>query len=312
MNQFWIKILSVPILAIALVSCQKDAITGIDATATPATIASAATSSLTATVKGTGMFIPAVDWSIVSGGGSLSSSTGPSVTYTAPSVTVSTAVQVKAASQGDSSVSKTVMVTVQPAAATPKPTINAFSATPSSLTAAGQVTLIWDVSDATSLSVDSGVGAVTGTSKVVSVASSTAFTLTATNANGSSTSTVTVTVASLPAPPTVVSVSPADGSIGVTADAKIIVTFSKPMDQAATQAAYQSADLPSTGVTFDWNAAATEMTVKPNAPLIYATGSDPNAVVAKAYAFRLTSTAKDKTGNALVEVNSSWLAHLED
>jgi Bacterial Ig-like domain len=305
MNHYWIKVLSVPLLALALVACPVDKITGIDATANPATIASGATSSLTATVSGTGAFNAGVNWSIVSGGGSLSSNMGASVTYTAPSVTSSTTVQIKAAAAGDSSVFKTLTFTVQPATSTPKPTINAFSATPASLTAAGQVTLVWDVSDATSLSVDSGVGAVTGTSKVVSVTSSTAFTLTATNANGSSTKTIEVTVASLPAPPTVVSVSPENGAKGVRADAKIVVTFSKAMDQSATQAAYQSADLPAVGVTFDWNAAGTEMTIKPNAPLEYAKETDV-VVMAKNYEFKLTSTAKDKGGLALTPLTSSF------
>jgi Bacterial Ig-like domain len=292
-------------LAATLTACPVDKVTGIDATANPATIASAATSSLTATVSGTGTFNAAVNWSIVSGGGNLSSTTGGTVTYTAPSVTSSTAVQIKATAAGDSSVSKTLAITVQPATSTPKPIINAFSATPASLTAAGQVTLSWDVSDATSLSVDSGVGAVTGTSKVVSVTSSTAFTLTATNANGSSTKTVTVTVASLPAPPTVVSVSPANAATGVSADAKIVVTFSKPMDQTATQAAYQSTDLPAAGVTFDWNAAGTEMTIKPNAPLEYVKETDV-VVTPKNYEFKLTSTAKDTGGLALTPLTSSF------
>ena len=310
MNQFWIKLFSVPLFVIALVSCPNDTatsikITGIDATATPATITSAATSSLTATVSGTGAFNAGVNWSIASGGGNLSASTGANVTYTAPSVTSSTTVQIKVTAAGDSSMFKTVTITVQPATATPKPIINAFSATPSSLTAAGQVTLIWDVSNATSLSVDSGVGAVTGTSKVVSVASSTAFTLTATNANGSSTSTVTVTVAALPAPPTVVSVSPADGSTGVAADAKIVVTFSKPMDQAATQMAYQSTSLPPSAVSFTWDASGTVLTLKPNAPLESARGSS-FTIPPTTYAFTLSATAKDKSGAALAPLTSKF------
>lgn len=118
MNQYWIKVLSIPLLAAALVSCPTDMgtgikVTGIDASAMPATIASAATSSLTATVSGTGAFNAGVNWSIVSGGGSLSASTGGSVTYTAPSVTVSTTVQIKATAAGEVSISKTVAITVQ-------------------------------------------------------------------------------------------------------------------------------------------------------------------------------------------------------
>jgi sugar lactone lactonase YvrE len=112
MNHHWIKVFSVPLFAAILVACPDPKITGIDASATPTTIASAATSSLSATVSGTGAFSPAVNWSIVSGIGSLSASTGGSVTYTAPSVTVNTTVQIKATAAGDSSVSKAVTVMV--------------------------------------------------------------------------------------------------------------------------------------------------------------------------------------------------------
>jgi hypothetical protein len=313
MNHDWIKALLIPLLAAALVACPvkdppnvNDKITGIEASATPASIGSGATSSLVATVSGTGTFNTAVNWSVSLGGGSLSGSTGSSVTYTAPSVTTSTNVQIKATAAGDSSVSKTLLITVQPSTPTPsKPTINAFSATPTSLTAAGQVTLIWDVNDATSLSIDSGVGAVTGTSKVVSITSSTAFTLTATNASGSSTKTLDVTVASLPTPPTVVSVSPANGATGVSADAKIVVTFSKPMDQAATQMAYQSTSLPPSGVSFTWDASGAVLTIKPNAPLEYAKGTT-FTTVPTAYTFALSGTAKDKTGVALSPLTVSF------
>jgi Bacterial Ig-like domain len=108
-----------------------------------------------------------------------------------------------------------------------------------------------------------------------------------------------------PAAPTVVSVIPANSATGVSADAQIVVTFSKPMDQAVTQVAYQSADLPAVGVTFDWNAAGTEMTIKPNAPLEYTKGTN-TGVVAKNYEFKLTSTAKDKSGLTLVPLTSSF------
>jgi sugar lactone lactonase YvrE len=127
MTQFWMKSLLVPFLIVVLVACPPivtDKITNVDASATPATIASAATSSLTATVSGTGTFNAAVSWSIVSGGGSLSSSTGGTVTYTAPTVTASTPVQIKATAAGDSSVSKTVQVTVNPSTSTGTLTLN--------------------------------------------------------------------------------------------------------------------------------------------------------------------------------------------
>lgn len=121
MMQSWMKALLVPFLIAVLVACPPtvtDKITGIDASATPATINSGATSSLTATVGGTGSFNAAVSWDILSGGGSLSATTGGTVTYTAPTVSASTPVQIKATAAGDSSISKTVQVTVNTPAAT--------------------------------------------------------------------------------------------------------------------------------------------------------------------------------------------------
>jgi Bacterial Ig-like domain len=102
--------------------------------------------------------------------------------------------------------------------------------------------------------------------------------------------------------PTVVSVSPADGLRGVASGARIVVSFSRPMDQLATQAAYQSGSLPASGVTFDWDSAGTVLTITPNAPLDYARGMN-TSVAAKAYGFKLTSVAKDKAGNALTPLN---------
>jgi hypothetical protein len=188
-----------------------------------------------------------------------------------------------------------------------KPTITSFSASPASLPAGGgSTTLIWDVKDATTLSIDNGVGAVTGTSKTVSVTSDKTFTLTAMNDSGSTTQTASVSVAAGAdtTPPTVVSIEPQDGATGVKKDANIIITFSEKMDQAATQTAYQSATL--AAVTFTWNAEGTTLTVKPNAPLAYSTGTDPNAIVAQNYSFSLTTTAKDAAGNALATVSSSF------
>ena len=97
------------------------------------------------------------------------------------------------ATNATGSVSASTAVTV---AALPAPTITSFSATPAALPASGgAVTLTWASTDAATLSIDSGVGAVTGTSKVVNVAANTTFTLTATNPTGAATRTTAVTVA---------------------------------------------------------------------------------------------------------------------
>jgi hypothetical protein len=76
------------------------------------------------------------------------------------------------------------------------PKITAFTATPSTVTIGESVTLGWTISGtATSLSIDNGVGDVTGkTSVVVLPAANTTYTLTAVNASGSATKAVAVTV----------------------------------------------------------------------------------------------------------------------
>lgn len=80
--------------------------------------------------------------------------------------------------------------------ATNTPVISSFTASPAELPAGGgSVTLTWEVTDATTLTIDQGVGEVTGTtSEIVNVTATTTYTLTATNTAGSSTENTTVTV----------------------------------------------------------------------------------------------------------------------
>jgi hypothetical protein len=77
------------------------------------------------------------------------------------------------------------------------PVIATFTATPTSLTAAGNVELQWSVTGATSLEINQGVGAVTpldAGSKSLTVDATKTFTLTAKNTDGTVTSTTDVTV----------------------------------------------------------------------------------------------------------------------
>ncbi len=74
------------------------------------------------------------------------------------------------------------------------PVVNAFTATPASIEAGGTSQLAWIVTGATSLSLDQGIGAVTGAGRAVSPAVTTTYTLTARNADGSATASATVTV----------------------------------------------------------------------------------------------------------------------
>ena len=72
--------------------------------------------------------------------------------------------------------------------------------------------------------------------------------------------------------PRVLSVSPADGATGVTSDAVIVITFNCPMDGPAFEAAYHSADLPVSSLTFTWNDTRTAVTLKPKTGLVYQAG----------------------------------------
>jgi peptidoglycan-associated lipoprotein len=90
-----------------------------------------------------------------------------------------------------------------PAPPPPKaPTIAQFTAEPSSIERGQSATLRWSVTDATSISIDQGVGTVQANgNRRVSPTDSTTYTLTATGPGGSTTSTATVNVTAPPPPP---------------------------------------------------------------------------------------------------------------
>lgn len=75
------------------------------------------------------------------------------------------------------------------------PTISSFTVNPSTIAPGQPVTLSWNVSGATLIGIDNGVGTVTNlTSTTVTPTITTTYTLTATNSTGSTTASVTVTV----------------------------------------------------------------------------------------------------------------------
>jgi alpha-tubulin suppressor-like RCC1 family protein len=87
-------------------------ITAVTATATATTLNASATTALTATVTGTGAFDGSITWSLQSGGGTLSATTGSSVTYSAPSAIAASTTVIKATSTADSSKSASVTITI--------------------------------------------------------------------------------------------------------------------------------------------------------------------------------------------------------
>lgn len=83
------------------------------------------------------------------------------------------------------------------------PSINSFTADPGLITPGQSATLSWDVSSADAISIDNGVGVVTGTSKTISPTSTTTYILTASNSVGQGTAQITVTVSANTTPITV-------------------------------------------------------------------------------------------------------------
>lgn len=205
--------------------------------------------------------------------------------------------------------------TAPPAGDTTAPTVS-LTATPNPVTAAGAVLLTAAATDdvgvtqvvfyrgATEISTDTAAPYEATSNLTAADNGSVQYRAVASDAAGNTkeaTSDVTVNIGA-PADttaPSVVSISPAGGATGVAKDANIVVTFSEKMNQAATQAAYQSTDLPASDVTFSWNPAGTVMTINPNADLLY-------TAAGKTYAFSLTTTATDIAGNALPATNSSF------
>jgi Bacterial Ig-like domain len=97
--------------------------------------------------------------------------------------------------------------------------------------------------------------------------------------------------ASTPTAPKIISVDPPNDAEGMRKDTNITITFSEAMDKAATQAAYQSVDIPAGQVVFGWNDAGTVLTIDPNQDLTYRevfTGSQ----TANSYKFSLSKAAK--------------------
>jgi hypothetical protein len=90
--------------------------------------------------------------------------------------------------------------------------------------------------------------------------------------------------------PTILNATPSDGTLGVARSASITVVFSEPMDKASAQTAFAITAPPgfNAGV-FNWNAAGTEMTFKPDANFTYGTE----------VSWRVSDAARDLSANTL-------------
>ncbi len=96
--------------------------------------------------------------------------------------------------------------------------------------------------------------------------------------------------------PSVTAATPADGAVGVSKNDAVVLTFSEPMDTAATEAAFEllAPDGTPLPVSFSWEDEDRRLVATPAAPLAYS----PNASYLT-YHYNLAATAKDPAGNPL-------------
>jgi hypothetical protein len=162
--------------------------------ASPANISAGESSSLSWTVSG------ATSVSIDQGVGNVALTGSRTVAPTNTTVYTMTATN----SAGSVTATTEIIVTGTVTPPTPggMPTINSFTATPSIIGLGDSAILSWSVSNATSVSINYGVGSVGSSgSTYVSPSTTTTYTLTATNAYGSLTAAALVQVSGIPSPP---------------------------------------------------------------------------------------------------------------
>jgi hypothetical protein len=167
-------------------------------TAAPTSISSGSSSALTWSTSG------ATSISITPGTFTSSSATGS--TNVSPSATTTYTLT---ATNAAGSVTSTASVTVTANPPPSKPTINSFTAAPTSISSGSSSTLTWSTSGATSISITPGIftsSSATGSTNV-SPSATTTYTLTATNSAGSVTSTAKVTVTSSGGPLSLITTS---------------------------------------------------------------------------------------------------------
>ena len=205
-------------------------------------------------------------------------------TFTSASATGTTSVSPTAtttytltATNAVGTATSTVTITVTKAS---KPTINSFTASPTSITSGSSSSLSWATTDASSIAITPGsfTSASASGSTSVSPTATTTYTLTATNATGSTTSTVTVTVTTA-SKPTIDSFTASPTSI--------TSGSSSTLSWAATDAA----SIAITPGTFTSTSASGSTKVSPTATTTYT--------------LKATNTAGSTTATAKVTVTAS-------
>lgn len=104
--------------------------------------------------------------------------------------------------------------------------------------------------------------------------------------------------------PRVMTVTPVNGSSGVSATDTIKLTFSEAMNTASVATALSVTELLPGDLDLTWSAGSTVLAIKAKSGLSYATGTS-TTLTAKTYSVALTAGAKDLAGNGLAPAFSS-------
>jgi PKD repeat protein len=173
------------------------------------------------------------------------------------------------------------------------PAIILFSATPSEINLGQSTTLKWDIKDATSVTIDQGIGEIAATGSVeLSPHKTIAYTLTATNAGGTVSKSVVIYV-NLPPPPPPDTMPPVIKNISTSSETETsaVITWTT-NEPGSSQVEY--------GKTTEYGLTATsdELTT---AHSITLSGLEPNT----AYHYRVKS--KDKAGNEASSTDNTFI-----
>ena len=162
-----------------------------------------------------------------------------------------------------------------------RPTVASFSATPATVGPGGAVVLAWSVTGADAVTIDQGVGAVTGPTVTVTPSTTTTYTLTATNAAGSASLQVTVVVGTLPS----------------------VASFTVSTSNIA----------PGASTTLAWSVAnADQITIDQDIGVVAGTTRTVSPTSTTTYTLTASNAAGTATGTATVTVSSIASVYLTD
>jgi alpha-tubulin suppressor-like RCC1 family protein len=188
----------------------NSSITSVAASARNNTINAASQTIVNALVQGTNGFSNLINWSIVSGGGTLSAVTGPSLTYTAPSTYSPSKTFIRASSDQDPSKSALLTININPLSADSSISNIELSASSNPVNASATTSITANIvgigtfGDGLNWNIDSGVGsldAVTGSSVIFTAPSASDDSITILRATSvqdpSKTATISLTINAL-------------------------------------------------------------------------------------------------------------------